>query len=464
MRARFPFAVIVFALISCGTSMARAQQPGTVYQGGVSQNDTVPPGTVYQGSASENDYSPLDPRNFPQEDPRQVQPELMPAALQGNQSRCIPPDPTWTLLVEYQNQCLYAAPLSNVKKWLYGNNVVIPISQMLQLGAQAGRCGADPWDPSKAVCTGGAPSAPADGGGVAQEEPQTDNPPGYALPLPPNVRRALLIAAAQMDAMATGAQGYSLAATNRFFRCLQEAVDGDLRFLAQPGYVPAAQLAKSLHEGVWSYLTSNPYRNNLGMYDGAVAAMKRAMQDPACSFAQTANAAAIAAATGGPKSAMAEASEGMSAARAALNAAKAAEAIEQDAHSFGRAPWYVPGLRCPGCLVYGTAEGGYADFANSVGGRTINSIPKPENLSWQRFSQQVLDGAAANDTPVLFSLVGMEDLEGALSGTGKWANKVTSSELRYIRQNWSKFQNMVRFYDQGSEVPPPWQSLPGYAQ
>jgi hypothetical protein len=138
--------------------------------------------------------------------------------------------------------------------------------------------------------------------------------------------------------MATGAQGYSLAASNRFFRCLSEAVDGDLRFLAQPGYVPAAQLAKSLHEGVWTYLTSNAYRNNLGLYDGAVAAMQHAMQDPACSFAQTANAVAIAAATGGPKRLMGEASEGLSAASKAVNAAKAAEALEQEAPSLGRAP------------------------------------------------------------------------------------------------------------------------------
>jgi hypothetical protein len=142
--------IIAGVLLGTGTmalaqsSYSLQQQPGSVYRGGVSETNSVPPGAASQGGSNPNNYSPLDPRNFPQEDPRQFQPEEMPAAVQGNQSRCIAPDPTWTLLVQYQDECLYAAPLPNVQRWLYSNNVVIPVTEMMRLGVRAGRCGADP--------------------------------------------------------------------------------------------------------------------------------------------------------------------------------------------------------------------------------------------------------------------------------------------------------------------------------
>ena len=280
---------------------------------------------------------------------------------------------------------------------------------------------------------------------VAELEEQK---PQSGLPLPPGVRSQLLQAAAQMDNAATNTQNYSLAATNRFFHCMSEAVSADLRFLAQPGYVPAAQMAKALHQGVWSYLTSNAYSNNLAMYDAAVQSMQHAMHDPACVFGQAAP-GIIAVGVLHTASAMAEA-------RQVSRAANAAIALEETAETNGNPRWYVPGLRCEGCLVYGTAEGDYANFAGMVGGRTINSIPKPMNLTWQQFSAQVLDSAAQTKTPVLFSLQDMKQLKQVLAGTA-YQNKVTSFELRYIQQNWSKFQNIVRFYNNGAQVPPPWE-------
>jgi hypothetical protein len=274
--------------------------------------------------------------------------------------------------------------------------------------------------------------------------------PQSGLPLPTDVRSQLLQAAARLDNASTNAQNYSLAASNRFFHCMTEAVTADLQFLAQPGYVPAAQIAKSLHQGVWTYLTSNAYDNNLKMYDAAVQSMQHTMNDPACVFGQAAPALLAVAATR-TAGAMAEA-------RQVSRAANAAIALEEEAEAngFSNAPWYVPGLRCEGCLVYGTAEGGYANFAEAVGGRTINSIPKPVNSNWNQFSAQVLDSAAQTKTPVLFSLQGIEDIDQVLAGQARTMN-TTSYELRYLQQNWPRFQNIVRFYNNGAQVAPPWQ-------
>ena len=117
------------------------------------------------------------------------------------------------------------------------------------------------------------------------------------------------------------------------------------------------------------------------MYDAAVQSMQHTMNDPACVSGQAAPALLAVAATR-TAGAMAEV-------RQVSKAANAAIALEEEAEANGlsNAPWYVPGLRCEGCLVYGTAdaEGGYANFAEAVGGRTINSIAKPVNLNWNQF-------------------------------------------------------------------------------
>lgn len=136
MRSRLLLTLMLFGMIAFGRATPGAQS-----------------GKVYQGSVSENVYPPLDPRNFPQEDPRVVEPVQAPAALQGNQSRCIPPNRNWKLLAQYENNCLYAAPLPPVKRWYYRNNIVVPKSYIFRLDQQGSRCGADPWDDSKAVCT-----------------------------------------------------------------------------------------------------------------------------------------------------------------------------------------------------------------------------------------------------------------------------------------------------------------------
>lgn len=115
----------------------------------------------------------------------------------------------------------------------------------------------------------------------------TGGPPeDGGLPLPPDVRNSLLQLAAKLDQTVRDTRQHALAANDRFFKCAAEAIESDLRFLAQPGYVPAAQMAQSLHEGVWNYITNNAYDNNRQLYLGAVSAMNHVMNDPACAFGQ----------------------------------------------------------------------------------------------------------------------------------------------------------------------------------
>jgi hypothetical protein len=156
MSREIKLALLALGLIAL-TPAAWAQSP--VYKGGVSTT-----------------ANPLDPTNFPNEDPLQVEPRQLPTVVQGNQPPvCKPPDKTWQPLAQDGNNCLYAAPLSPAKKQLYSGATVVPKNQIYQINAQGGRCGADPWNDSKAVCNPG-PSQTANGGASA---------PGYGSGLTP---------------------------------------------------------------------------------------------------------------------------------------------------------------------------------------------------------------------------------------------------------------------------------------
>jgi hypothetical protein len=115
-----------------------------------------------------------------------------------------------------------------------------------------------------------------------------------ALPLPPNVRQALESGAAQMDKMLDDNEAYALAGLNRFFKCLSEEIDADMKFLAQPAYVPAAQVTKALHFAAWQYMQTPPYTNNLRMFQAAQQELNSFKQDPACATAKIVPAAVAA--------------------------------------------------------------------------------------------------------------------------------------------------------------------------
>jgi len=108
-------------------------------------------------------------------------------------------------------------------------------------------------------------------------------------------------------------------------------------------------------------------------------------------------------------------------------------------------------------LVYGpSAEGALRDLVNQAGGQLLTDMPKPPDLTWTQFSLQTLDDAAANGRMIRFDLSNVYDVDGVLDGSGQFARTVTGDELRHIQDNWGTFQDVVKFYRDGSEVSPPW--------
>jgi hypothetical protein len=50
----------------------------------------------------------------------------------------------------------------------------------------------------------------------------------------------------------------------------------------------------------------------------------------------------------------------------------------------------------------------------------------------------------------------VSDLDNVLKGTGQFADTITSQELRYIKDNWDRFKDVVTFCKDGVEVVVPW--------
>lgn len=108
-------------------------------------------------------------------------------------------------------------------------------------------------------------------------------------------------------------------------------------------------------------------------------------------------------------------------------------------------------------LVYGPASGGELRLLQQrAKGTLLTDIPVPEGVVWKKFTTQVLDEAALTGRQVHFDLTYVEDVTNILAGQGRWAENVTSVELRYIRDNWNSFAAKPKFYLDGREVPPPW--------
>lgn len=50
----------------------------------------------------------------------------------------------------------------------------------------------------------------------------------------------------------------------------------------------------------------------------------------------------------------------------------------------------------------------------------------------------------------------MSELDNVLKDTGQFANKITSQELRYIKEIWDKFKDVITFWKEGMEVVALW--------
>ena len=71
----------------------------------------------------------------------------------------------------------------------------------------------------------------------------------------------------------------------------------------------------------------------------------------------------------------------------------------------------------------------------------------------------VLHKAAVAKRRIFFNLNNMQDIMGMLGSTGRWANSLTARELRYIRQHWAIFKDIITFWKDDIEVPPPWSGV-----
>jgi hypothetical protein len=108
-------------------------------------------------------------------------------------------------------------------------------------------------------------------------------------------------------------------------------------------------------------------------------------------------------------------------------------------------------------LVYGpSANGALRGLQESAGGRTLNDLAKPTDMTWEDFSVSTLNNAASTGTRVRFDLTHVNDIDGVLRGVGPHAQTVTGAELRHIQANWDVFKQVVTFYNGGAEVLPPW--------
>jgi hypothetical protein len=109
-------------------------------------------------------------------------------------------------------------------------------------------------------------------------------------------------------------------------------------------------------------------------------------------------------------------------------------------------------------LVYGpSAHGALRKLQEAAGGRLLTDLAGPAaGESWTTYSLRTLEGQLSGGGKIRFDLTHVDDLSGVLDGTGLWADKVTSQELRYVRANWERFQGNTTFYRGGAEVAAPW--------
>jgi RHS repeat-associated protein len=109
-------------------------------------------------------------------------------------------------------------------------------------------------------------------------------------------------------------------------------------------------------------------------------------------------------------------------------------------------------------LVYGpSARGALRQLQQSAGGKLLTDVGGPAaGQSWPQFSIQMLQRQLAAGGRIRFDLTHMQDIPGALRGTGQFGNTITAAELRFLQQHWSQFGAITTFYRNGVEAAAPW--------
>ena len=95
-------------------------------------------------------------------------------------------------------------------------------------------------------------------------------------------------------------------------------------------------------------------------------------------------------------------------------------------------------------------------FADKMGALTLSGMNKPVEMDWYEYTIVVLNAAADAGRLNFFDLTHVQDLDNLLRGADRFAQSITAVELRHIQQNWTRFELIIRFYENGLEREAPW--------
>ena len=111
-------------------------------------------------------------------------------------------------------------------------------------------------------------------------------------------------------------------------------------------------------------------------------------------------------------------------------------------------------------LVYGPkALGALRAFQAERGGLLIEDVVSRniyDGVGIRELTLIILKQAAKSRQQVHWDLTHMDDIANLLARKGKYADAITSLELRFIRDNWDEFLVKPKFYRNGIEVGRPW--------
>ena len=112
-------------------------------------------------------------------------------------------------------------------------------------------------------------------------------------------------------------------------------------------------------------------------------------------------------------------------------------------------------------LVYGPkADGALRKWQQKFGGKLLDDVADPYYNGyagdWIARSIHHLNLLIKHNNVLHFDLTYMEDIDNLLIGNGIHADKITSYELRYVRDNWSIFKFNTKFYKNNEEASKPW--------
>ncbi len=112
-----------------------------------------------------------------------------------------------------------------------------------------------------------------------------------------------------------------------------------------------------------------------------------------------------------------------------------------------------------GDVVYGaSSNGALREFAEKYGGKLLQDLGNPFDNgydNWLDYSKATIESIAENGGKIHFDLTNIDNIEGILKGTA-YVDSITTGELLYIRDNWERLADTVKFYSYEIEVSAPW--------